>query len=108
MSAHMEVAKWRSETELPQPSWRRPWPSTDIPFGGLAWWKECGAKIAHFTLESALRCIEELKLKPQVHNEFGARLSVYRCRWCDWFHVGHTRPGMKNHDGTVYVDLGKE
>ena len=99
--ALQEVVQWRLQNcdILPRPA-----TIGEINTWGTRYWeKECGFKLAHFTLESALHCIEELKAKgPHDHDSHGAPLTVYVCRWCDWFHVGHFSTRFPN--SVVWVD----
>jgi hypothetical protein len=50
----------------------------------------CKQKIPHRSLEGAAQAMEILRQR----GERGV-LNVYRCLWCDCFHVGHrkSRPG---------------
>lgn len=79
-------------------------PGKTIWYGAHTWHQECGFKIAHQSLDTAIQHLEELKLKPNVHNEGGTRLTVYQCRWCEWYHVGHETK-KRSKISTVYVDL---
>jgi hypothetical protein len=79
-----------------------------ITFGTSDWFKECGSKIGHRSLHSAIQQITELKLKPAIHNTGGAWLTVYLCRWCEWFHVGHSTEKWEHERSTVYSEKGMD
>lgn len=93
---------WRQQNEnvLPKPLWgRKNW------FGGHRWEKECGGKIAHADLEAAIKHVQEIKHKPLHEGKNGeAILGIYRCRWCEWLHVGHRAPGHRPQE-TVWEDI---
>src|SRR5580692_10228009 len=76
-----------------------------IAFGGREWLKECGGKIAHFCLDSALQHIAELQAKPRIHNANGVPLTVYLCRWCEWLHVGHSTDELAKEGSLIWSEL---
>lgn len=89
---HAEVKKWREENPLPTPNG-----GNNISFGGRAWRKECGDKFAHFSFESAHTHYQEVKLKPTPGRQAQPQLlTIYRCRWCDWLHLGHETKSGNN------------
>lgn len=92
----------------PVPKWSRIAHPLDeeVKYGSNRWRKECGDKIAYQNIHHAINGIEELSKKPAIHNEKGARLSIYECRWCEYLHIGHTRDGLSSrHRETLYVSL---
>jgi len=48
-------------------------------------WNACGRKVAYATHEDANRALFAMRRK-YPGNEW---LSVYRCKWCHQFHLGH-------------------
>lgn len=75
----------------------------EVSFGSNRWEKECGGKLAYHTMEEAIEIMDMLiTCGKNIHNAAGAKMSIYECRWCDFYHVGHTR-GC--HRETVYVSL---
>lgn len=50
--------------------------------------KECGSKVKHDTLESAVTHMQQIMSKPLPGRIFDT-LNAYRCRYCASIHVGH-------------------
>jgi hypothetical protein len=99
--AKAAVKRWRLKNAHILPT---PLRGGRITFGSRDWLKECGGKVAHLQIESALRQIAELKRKPAIHNTAGAWFTVYSCRWCEWFHIGHSTEALEREGSVVYSE----
>lgn len=99
--AHRHAWRWRvcNDKVLPKPV-----RGAENFYGGKVWHRECGSKIAHQTIESALEHANEIANKP-VHDTNGNPLEIYLCRWCDWFHIGHSSPEYADEGSCVWVRL---
>jgi hypothetical protein len=78
-----------------------------ITFGSRDWMQECGGKIAHATLDTALQHVSELQLKPKIHATNGSWLTIYSCRWCEWFHVGHSTLKLEQEGSVVWSERSR-
>lgn len=81
-----EVLRWRRENDLLTPK-----PAGELRlqvFATRYWEHECGFKQAYQELAPAVQHARGLRLIPRDSDKEWP-LTVYRCRWCDWLHVGH-------------------
>jgi hypothetical protein len=53
--------------------------------------RSCAGKRRYRTLDEAFCHVKRLV----AEGDDRLLLSVYRCKFCDWFHVGHNAPGFK-------------
>jgi hypothetical protein len=69
--------------------------------------KECGSKFRHETIESAYQHADELK---EIPNRYRRQLLIYRCRFCDKYHVGHKGKVEKRrlNEYFLFIDLEKQ
>lgn len=56
--------------------------------GDKRWWKMCGKKIAYFDKEHAELAAWKLA---RSYRRRGFVFRAYHCRWCEWWHLGHTK-----------------
>lgn len=93
---------------VPCPIWsrRRAAHHAEAVWFGGSWRNDCGDKLAYQSIEGAVASVRQLLRKRQMHNANGGKLSIYLCRWCEWFHIGHTHERCEHRNcDTVWVAI---
>jgi len=59
--------------------------------------KHCTSKKFFETRKSARRVLRKIKTKNRKSDENINLLSVYKCKFCGFFHLGHMNPDGRSH-----------
>jgi hypothetical protein len=55
------------------------------------YFNECARKYIHKTKKEAKSEAKRLKISQEYKNKSGAPLTIYKCRFCKNWHLGHRR-----------------
>jgi hypothetical protein len=53
--------------------------------------QQCRGKVRHPTRAHADAVVAEIRITSRDHPRRNDQLGIYQCRWCHFWHFGHTR-----------------